>query len=169
MYERIVVPLDGSRLAECSLPHVENLAQGCKVSEVVLISVTERVEGRTTAPEAREAYAASQPAGISGVDGPSGTRVTIGKKETQARKYLQRVAENLNSKGIPVRWEVRLGNPAEEIISFVKDRDAELIVMASHGRSGPSRWALGSVADKVSRASCVPVLIIRAPGCVAGI
>ena len=66
-----------------------------------------------------------------------------------------------------VKTEVLLGNPAEQIIAFAKEKGADLIVMATHGRSGISRWAysigaFGGVADKVLRASSVPVLVVRA-------
>jgi nucleotide-binding universal stress UspA family protein len=75
----------------------------------------------------------------------------------------------LKAEGVKVQTEVLLGNPAEEITLFAKHRGVDLIVMSSHGRSGPSRWAYGSVADKVSRASSVPILMVRAPGCVVNI
>lgn len=60
-------------------------------------------------------------------------------------------------------------NPAEEITSFAEREGADLVLIASHGRSGLSRWAHGSVADRVFRATCVPVLMVRAPGCLPGI
>jgi nucleotide-binding universal stress UspA family protein len=65
--------------------------------------------------------------------------------------------------------ESRLGKPAEEIINYANQNKVDLIIMASHGRSGVSRWAYGSEADKVLRSSCVPVLLVKAPGCVVGI
>lgn len=169
MFEKIVVPLDGSQLAECCLPHVEQLARGCKVGEVVLVSVTERIDGMTSAPEVLEAYEAGQPVRVSGAGAASGARVAVGKMEKQAGKYLAGVARRLGDSGVNAHWEVLLGNPAEEIVTFAEDRGMDMIVMASHGRSGPSRWALGSIADKVFRASCVPVLMVRAPGCTNGI
>ena len=92
----------------------------------------------------------------------------IGKKEKQAQRYLNRIAKGLNAKGITVRTEVLLGNPAEEIAFYAEHPGCDLIIMASHGRSGPSRWTHGSVAEKVFRASSVPVLMVRAPGCVPG-
>jgi nucleotide-binding universal stress UspA family protein len=55
------------------------------------------------------------------------------------------------------------GDPAEAIVSFAEKNPCDIIVMASHGRSGVSRWAVGSVADKVFRASTVPVLLVKAP------
>ncbi len=94
--------------------------------------------------------------------------ISIGKKEGPAVRYLSRIEKKLRVKGIPVRSEVLIGKPAEQITNYAKKCEAELIVISSHGRSGPSRWALGSVADKVFRASCVPVLMVRAPGCLPG-
>ncbi len=165
MYKKIVVPLDGSRLAECVLPHAQELASGCATEEVVLVSVTERIAGFTRATELSEAGGPVPPPGQPGGEVP----VTIGKMQRQAQRYLDRIAKPLQKKGIRVRTEVLLGNPAEEITSFAEREGADLVLIASHGRSGLSRWAHGSVADKVFRATCVPVLMVRAPGCLPGI
>jgi nucleotide-binding universal stress UspA family protein len=88
--------------------------------------------------------------------------VTVGKKQRQAERYLDRIAKGLQKKGLKVGTAVLLGRPAEEITVFAEQTDVDLIVMASHGRSGPSRWAYGSVADKVFRGSNAPVLMVRA-------
>ncbi len=157
MYQKILVPLDGSKLAECALPHAEELAKGCDTEEVILVSVTERVPG----------YRAVEDPGQ-----PLGQRLVpeaMGKKERQAQRYLGRIAKTMEAKGIKVVTEVLLGNPAEEIAIYAKHPGCDVIVMSSHGRSGPSRWAHGSVADRILRASCVPVLMVRAPGCMSGI
>jgi len=157
MYEKILVPLDGSKLAECALPYAEELAKGCGTEEVMLVSVTERILVH---------WAVRDPSM------PTGQRLVseaMGKLGKQARRYLQRIAKGLEAKGIKVRTEVLLGKPAEEIARFAERNGADIIVMSSHGRSGPSRWVYGSVADRVLRSSCVPVLMIRAPGCVLGI
>lgn len=159
MYNKILVPLDGSKLAECALPHVEELARGYNIREVILVSATEQVHARTRAPEALELYHSA---------GPEVT-VTFGKKQGEAQRYLNRVAEKLKTKGIKARTEILPWPPAEAIASYAQRDSADIIVMSTHGRSGPSRWAYGSVADKVLRSSCVPVLLIRAPGCVLGI
>jgi nucleotide-binding universal stress UspA family protein len=166
MFQKIMVPLDGSKLAECALAYAETLAQNCSATEVVLVSITERLVGRTHAPEARETFRGSGKAGLGQAGGE--TTVTFGKMTEQAWRYLGRVEKKMKSKGIPVRSEVLMGNPAENITKFTEKEGIDLIVMSSHGRSGPSRWALGSVTDKVFRASCVPVLTVRAPGCIAG-
>ena len=157
MYQKILVPLDGSKLAECVLPHVEELARGCSAQEVILLSVTEPVEVHWSVPDS--AMLTSERL----------MTETIGKKTSQAQRYLRRIWKKLNDKGIKVRTEVLIGNPAKQIASYAEHNACDLIAMASHGRSGPSRWAFGSVADKVFRASCVAVLMVRAPGCMPGI
>jgi nucleotide-binding universal stress UspA family protein len=157
MFRSILVPLDGSKLAECALPYAEELAKCCNTERVVLVSVTERVEGYRPFDDP---------------DQPLGQRLVpeaVGKKEKQAQRYLDGKTKMLKAEGVKVQTEVLLGNPAEEITLFAKHWGIDLIVMSSHGRSGPSRWAYGSVADKVFRASSVPVLMVRAPGCVVGI
>jgi nucleotide-binding universal stress UspA family protein len=157
MYQKILVPLDGSKLAECVLPYVEKLATCCGTEQVILVSVTERVTGYRVIEDYTQ---------------PLGERLApeaVGKKEKQAQRYLGKIAKTLEAKGIKVLTEVLLGKPAEEIAFYAANEGCDLIIMASHGRSGPSRWAYGSVADKVFRASSVPILMVRAPGCVGGI
>ena len=167
MYKRILIPLDGSKLAECALPHAEELAKGCGTEEVTLISVTEQVRGRTRAPEAMEVYNATDDPGVQKAG--SEITVTFGKKERQAQRYLGRTAKRLEAKGVKVRTEILSWPPAESIASYAEHNGADIIVMSSHGRSGPSRWAHGSVADKVLRLNCVPVLMVRAPVCIPNI
>jgi len=157
MYKKILVPLDGSKLAESALPHAEELAKGCGTEEVILVSVTERVQG----------YRAIEDPSL-----PLGQRLVpeaSGKREKPAERYLGRIAKEMESKGFKVDKEVLIGDPASEIVSYASHPGCDIIVMSSHGRSGPSRWAYGSVADKVFRATCVPVLMVRAPGCVVGV
>jgi nucleotide-binding universal stress UspA family protein len=157
MYRRILVPLDGSKLAECALPYAEALAKGCDTEKVILVSVTERVQGYRAFEDPSQ---------------PLGQRLVpeaFGKKEKQAQRYLDRIAKAMEAKGINVSTEVLLWKPAEAIVGYAKQSGCDLIIMASHGRSGVSRWAHGSVADKVLRGSPVPVLMVRAPGCVPSI
>lgn len=163
MYKRILLPLDGSKLAECALPHAVELAKGRDEIEVMLISVTEQLRGTTRAPEARERYYSSDDPGVgkAGLD----MTVTFGKLEGQALKYLSRTARKLEAKGIKVSTEVLFWPPAEAIVGYAEENDVDLIVMSSHGSSGPSRRPHGRVADKVLKTSPVPVLMVRAPGC----
>ncbi len=165
MYQKILVPLDGSKLAECALPHVEKLAEGCGTEQVILVSVTERIEGYKVVGNHTRTLGEQLSPGA----GKRSIPEMVGKLERQALRYLGRVAKTLEAKGIKVLTEVLLGKPAEEIALYAANNGCDLIIMSSHGRSGPSRWARGSVADKILRASSVPVLLIRAPGCASGI
>jgi len=157
MYQKILVPLDGSKLAECALPYVEELAKGCGTEEVILVSVTERVQGYRVFDDSTQ------------MRGQRLIREAVGKKQEQAQRYLNRIAKAMKAKGLSVDTEVLLGDPAEEIVSYAKHPGCDIIVISSHGRSGISRWAFGSVADKIFRASTIPILMVRAPGCVPGI
>ncbi len=188
MFNKILVPLDGSKLAECALAYAEELALNSKSEMLTLISVTERVGGKVNAPEAREIYQNSERAGISspggelssqyvvaplggaitevrGLDKSKDLEVSFGRMEKQAWNYLEKMAKPLRAKGIPVNVEVLIGSVADSITEYAKDKGFDIIIMSSHGRSGTSRWALGSVTDKVFRSSCIPVLMVRAPGC----
>ena len=170
MYKRILVPLDGSKLAEAALPHAEQLAKSCDTAEVILVSVTERVRGYRAVEGPTETMVGSGGGWGSSSQSPGERLVpeATGKKEKQAERYLDRVAKTLKAEGINVSTDVLLWKPAEAIVGYAKQYECDVIVMASHGRSGPSRWAYGSVADKVLKSSCIPVLMIRAPGCVPG-
>jgi nucleotide-binding universal stress UspA family protein len=153
MIKKIAVPLDGSKLAECALTFAEEIASHFQDSKIELISVTERKIGYRAFDD------------LSSPNEQQLVPEAVGKMERQATRYLNRIAKGLRSKGISVDTSVLCGKPAEEIMIYTKTEKPDLIIMASHGRSGPSRWAFGSVADKVSRSVNVPVMMIRAPGC----
>lgn len=154
MYKKILVPLDGSKYAECVLPHVEAIAEAFGTKEVMLVSVTERIPIHWAVPNPTMSL------------GQRPLTDDMGKLEMQARRYLQRIAKRLEAKGIQAQTKVLLGNPAEEIVKYAERSDGDLIVMASHGRSAISTWArsmwtYGSVADKTLRASSLPVLLVK--------
>lgn len=157
MYDRILVPLDGSKLAECVIPHVVEIAKDCGAKEVILFRVCE-------SPSILADYPASMPVSWE----EHAAQMTVHAQQ-QCSIYLGDVEKQLRDLGLQVRTESRLGNAADEIVDFAANNAVDLIIMASHGRSGLARWAYGSVADKVFRFTCVPLLIIRAPGCVPGI
>jgi nucleotide-binding universal stress UspA family protein len=154
MYKKILVPLDGSELAECVLPHVEAIASGCGVESVIFVRAVD-----TSVPS--DVYDAYVPAELK--------REAEERAETTAREYLDEVAGRFNLDGIEVQKQLLTGKAAESIAEYATKNDVELIAIATHGRSGVSRWAWGSVADRVLRSACVPVLMVRAPGCVPGI
>ena len=147
MYSKVLVPLDGSELAECVLPHVKAIARGCSTGDVMLVEVVE--------PQAIWALE-----GIEAVD-----FVALQKADMAAAKeYLSKVQSQLTSEGLNVSSEVLEGKAAESIIEFAEQNAVDLIAIATHGRSGISRWVFGSVADKLLRSSHVPVLMIRPAG-----
>jgi nucleotide-binding universal stress UspA family protein len=154
MYSKILVPLDGSELAECVLPHVEAMAGGCKVKDVVLVRVVEPFR----LPIASD-YAMA-PEEVARIDARS---------MAEADSYLKKVQGKVRLDGTRIQSELLRGNPAEALADYASKKDVDLIIIATHGRSGVSRWVSGSVADRILRSACVPVLMVRAPGCVPSI
>ncbi|MGP8080977.1 MAG: universal stress protein [Dehalococcoidales bacterium] len=175
MYKIIVVPLDGSELAECVLPHLESIARSSGTEEVILVTVMERVINlipKNVPERIPENSEASQPTVVFS-DRPYTGRhfefdsslkmpLITGKMFKQGQRYLAKVAEELLKKGIKSGIVVLMGEAAEQIVDFAGSEKAELIIMASHGRSGFSRWAMGSVAEKVFHGSSVPILLVKA-------
>ncbi len=153
MYQKILVPLDGSELAECVLPHVESIARGCGVESVVFMRVVD-----TYMPSAFYAYI-----------GESQRQQIEAGSEKAAREYLDEVVGRVKLDGVEIQKQLITGRAAESIAEYATKNDVDLIAIATHGRSGVSRWAWGSVADRVLRSACVPILMVRAPGCVIGI
>lgn len=151
MYRKILIPLDGSELAECSPEHARAIAQGCRVTDVLLLQVIE--------PFSTQAMAA-----LAEADTDTVTRVRQ-QNQLEAREYLAKVERRLKDQGIVPRTATVEGRPAEEILSYAEENNVDLIILSTHGRSGLSRFFFGSVADKVSRHSRVPVLLLAPEGC----
>jgi nucleotide-binding universal stress UspA family protein len=144
MYQRMLVPLDGSEVAEAILPFAEQVA-GPLDAEVVLLRVIEPLSPVELVASA-------------GVVAPD----TFTLRDIDAKHYLSEVQCRLSKKGLRVRTRVALGGPpAEEILAAAQATSADLIAMATRGRSGLGRALFGSVAESVLRASPVPVLLIR--------
>lgn len=143
MYDKILVPLDGSKTAECALGHVIDIVRGCRVPEVDLLFVVEPILPglyETT----KQAYELLRSWGMD---------------------YLARVGKSLAGDGITAKPVIVEGRAADTIVDYAGENHIDLIIMSTHGRSGPSRWAFGSVADKVVRTSKVPVLLAVPKGC----
>ncbi|MCL5959149.1 MAG: universal stress protein [Chloroflexi bacterium] len=149
MYEKILVTLDGSLLAEEVVPHVVDMATRM-ASEVILLRVSPPVQAIFE-------------------DGVS--MVTIPKDEVMNqtavdyKEYLNRVADRLRAAGISkVQVAVQFGDPAEQIVDYAAAHGVDVIAMSTHGRTGISRWVYGSVANRVLQAAPVPILLIRSKG-----
>jgi len=137
--ERVIVPLDGSELAEQILPHVRQLSLALDM-EVILVRAFN----------------------------PSFPGSTVRMQEVSkivhdaAEHYLQRITQQLRDQGLTtVSYKVLRGIPAEQITQFALDTPNSITAMCTHGRHGVGRWLLGSVTDAVIHSSEEPVLVIR--------
>jgi nucleotide-binding universal stress UspA family protein len=173
MFSKVMVPLDGSQFSECSLEQVKAIAHGCNVPEVILLNVVEPISGNEEAalllarddimikgqsPDESEG-------GQTNVNYSDKVMAVMGQKRAQAQVYVSEMESKLIKDGLSARGEVMVGKPAETILDYAEKTQVDLIVMTSHGRSGISRFAFGSVADRVARHSTVPVLLVTPPGC----
>lgn len=147
MYKKILVPLDGSKLAEVALAHVEQLAWELG-SALVLLRVV-RPPRSVEHPRAEEMMALNR------------ERESVFKHE--AEKYLAARRGALRNKKIQVSTRIIVSEAvADAILDFADQQRVDLIAMSTHGRSGLGRWVYGSVADKVLQGATCPVLLIRA-------
>jgi nucleotide-binding universal stress UspA family protein len=142
MYSKVVVPLDGSPLAEVALPYAEEIA-GKLGTEMLLLTVL--------ASEDPEEYQ---------------NHYAYSKKIIElTRRQIEKYQNKEGKVDIKIGTATRVGSPAEGILEYINNGSAYLTVMATHGRSGISRWAVGSIADKVVRSTFwQPLLLIRAKG-----
>jgi nucleotide-binding universal stress UspA family protein len=175
-YNKLIVPLDGSKLAESVLPHVEKIARGCSIPQVILITITEPVQVKTPAGERIERlpsrmqgpvlYYGNISSPVGGVAVPETIRdlpVTIGKMAKTGYDYLARMALQLQQAGLQVSVAVLIGNVADEIVRFAKSENADLIIMASRGKTTLRRWDVGNAAEKVFRSTDIPVFLVKPP------
>ena len=142
MYRRIIVPVDGSDLAEQVIPHVEALAKAFS-AQITVLWVTPHVSTVAGMPVASEERWKSE-------------------DDELARPYLARVEQRLRDGGVEPTIERDEGHPAEVIVERARTLGADLIVMSTHGRSGLKRVVMGSVAEGVVQHTECPVLLVRA-------
>jgi len=154
MYKKIMVPLDGSELAECVLPHVEGFMAGFPVRLIVFVQVLEPAS--TKFDDTALISSTSRDKII------EYTRRIEEKRKSAVVDYLERVASRLKHAGVEFRTEVLTGSVADRLADYTETHGIDLIIIATHGRSGISRWVRGSIADRVLRFSRVPVLMVRA-------
>lgn len=152
MYEKILVPLDGSKVGEAALPYVEKLSDMFQPKIRIEIIILQVISDLTHYVVAGEASAA----------------VPYNDKELEllkikSLKYLQSIVREMKGKKRQYTVEVAFGNAASEIINVAEKVNADLIAMSTHGRSGITRWAFGSVTDRVLREGKRPVFMVRAP------
>ena len=149
MQPQILVPLDGSALAETILPHAMELARATGSRLVLLQAVPPPMPA---APM------------MGAIPPPAITDEVWETENAAARTYLAATAETLAARGVHVETILSNGDAATEIVDWAaQDPPNRRIAMATHGRSGLSRWVFGSVAEKVLHAAPVPLLLVRVP------
>ncbi|MEE8318091.1 MAG: universal stress protein [Dehalococcoidales bacterium] len=151
MYQKIMVPLDGSELAECVLPHVETLVKGGGVQEVIFVRVSPPFE---LIPVRGDPWFNDEQ--IAQIDA---------RTKKVAEDYLDELVSRIDYDKVNVKAEVLTGKIADNLADYAVKNEVDIIVIATHGRSGMSRWVMGGVSDRIIRSSCVPVLTVRSPGC----
>jgi nucleotide-binding universal stress UspA family protein len=150
LIKRILVPLDGSKVAEQSAPHAEELAR-VMGGELILFQAYESLARMMSG----EAFRAGSEEEI---------KEANKRREEEAKGYLKSIAGPFREKGLTVSEVVASGDPAEEILDYAASSAVDIITMSTHGRSGIKRWVFGSVTDKVLHAGDMPVLVVRATG-----
>ena len=152
MQEKVLIPLDGSKVGEAAIPVLEERmtrwSPEVKV-EITLLGVITMLRHWVVVGEA------SAPV--------SYTEEELNLIKQRVTDYLEKTGETFRNKGAVVKIVVRTGNAGEEILKVADEINPNLIAMSTHGRSGLSRLAFGSVTDKVLRGANVPVLTVRAP------
>lgn len=143
MYKRMLVPLDGSETAEIVFVYAKELAGRLNLDVVFL---------HVCSPDERELVPMHQ----------AYVERVAEKVRQESEEVKEKAGAQPGATAIEARGELAVGYPAEEIIRFADDKGVDLILMATHGRSGLGRWTMGSVADKVLRASKVPIWLVRA-------
>jgi nucleotide-binding universal stress UspA family protein len=145
MYRKILVPLDGSKVAEGVLPHAKALAYS-EGAELVLLTV------------------GANPGVDFAFSDPGLAQSAILEQEERSKKYITQIERQLQAAGFRTSAVLRVGSVAEVILGVAEELDVDCIAMSTHGRTGPARWLLGSIAERVVHNSKVPVLLIRASG-----
>jgi nucleotide-binding universal stress UspA family protein len=142
MYKKILVPLDGSKTAEEVLPHAKALAYS-EGAEIILLNVV------------------ANPAMEFAFSDPGIAAKAIAEEEKLGRKYMKEMETRLKSEKFKVSTVISEGSVANAILGTADQMGVDVIAMSTHGRTGPARWFIGSVAEKIVHHSKIPVILIR--------
>ena len=151
MFTRILVPLDGSELAERALPLAQSISQSSNAA-IHLVQVVSRLAEL-------EAGRAGDSIQVAELEMDAARRL-VEARVTRGKEYVGRVAAQLEKAGIDVTSATLEGGAAENIVNYTKEHGIDLVVMSTHGYGGLKRLFLGSVTDRVIRSCEVPVLVV---------
>lgn len=142
MFDPILIPLDGSLLAECALPHGIAIGQAFDAEIILLRALDKKQTGVLT----------------QAID-----LLNWQIHRTEAQLYLERIGERLRKSGLQTRATVLEGPAAESITEFAQSQGMRLVILSSHGQSGPEKWGISSITQKIVFSAPTSVLIVRAP------
>ncbi|MCG6533641.1 MAG: universal stress protein, partial [Syntrophales bacterium LBB04] len=162
---------DGSELAECVLPHVEAFLKNGLVQVASFVYVLEPLPTTLYGPT----YSFDATRAVTNYPNP-GHKMTsapdadywdkiVEERKSSAKAYLDNIASRFSQYGTRISSEVLEGSVADTLATYAEESKSDLILIATHGRSGIGRWLMGSVADRVLRSSLVPVFMVNAKGC----
>ena len=142
MYKKILVPLDGSPLAEAVLPHAEALAKS-EDAEIILLRIPNVPTSEFLARD------------------PMIAEIIYKDMEKESEDYVHNKVTELKNDNIKVTGITKDGPVPETILDVADETHADMIAMSTHGRTGISRWLMGSVADKIIHHAHIPVMLIH--------
>ena len=143
--QKILLPLDGSLVAEAALPQAQALARA-NDAQILLLQVIQRLDERSKSLLFRNEAMAKE---------------IFAEWRAGAESYLELLVERLARTGVTAEYRVAVDNPDQAICNLTKGDNIDLVVMGTHGRSGVSRWVYGSVANQVLRGAHCPLLLVR--------
>jgi nucleotide-binding universal stress UspA family protein len=156
MYKHILVPLDGSELAECVLAQVEMIAKSYQPApKITLIRVVTPLR----------LYGGFEYGGVVEYISPEQIQRLEDDSKKNAEDYLAKQVSRLKDDGINAEAVVTFGMASQSLTQYAENNGIDLIIIATHGRSGVSEWFWGSVAERVLKTSKIPVLMVRPNGC----
>jgi nucleotide-binding universal stress UspA family protein len=153
VFDKVLVPLDGSDVSELAIPYAIELAKRCG-SKVTLLQTVESLG---------QAIATMAPVDPVLVTAETTEQMIEGVEAEQkaAEEYLTSTAAKFKAEGIDTGWVVLSGSPGLEILEYAAKEGLQLIVMATHGRGGMGRMLHGSVCDHIMHHTTLPVLFVR--------
>jgi nucleotide-binding universal stress UspA family protein len=149
MYQKTMVPLDGSELAEYVLPHIAAITEGGGVREVIFIRVVKPFN--------------LTPVRVEPVISDEELEQLDAKSEAAADGYLDRLVIRVSYDKTKISQTTILGEAAGSLVDYATNNKVDLIAIATHGRSGLSRWIWVSTADRILRHTRVPIMMVRVP------
>ncbi len=154
MYEHILVPLDGSDLAEAAVPYADEIARalGSRITLLQAIRSLDSIIAETLPWGEMNVAAHEVPVGVA--------KTRFESEQQAAETYLETIRKQLGDKGVTAEAQVVEGEARAAILAYLAQSDVSLVVMSSHGRGALGRLVMGSVADAVLRRSGKPVMLI---------